>query len=478
MADTRGYFAGALTDDGGGVKMRVVGIAAWSAIVCLVGASAHAATTWNGNSDSEFGTAGNWDNGAPGTPETAATIGNGDTVSNTVDYAGTTTYALTIDGGSTLNSSADFTSDKLTIGDGSTLNLTDGSYSLRRTSGSNNHRKIDFFGSALVSISGGVHTFRERIGMYNSASTFRIIGSTATVNIHQHERFGGTLEMIFDSVGISTYDSDSYIGFHGSLMVDATAYTGRSARFVLVDNDHSASGGFSGGVDITPPDGFSYVFDQSQVQTAGEITLELLESGTIFYDDFATNGLTGAAVKRDNGWAGGSDWAWSSGSLENTSSTRGVGICIPVPAWITTEIKLEVDLEYAVANGASGLSMHLWGLKDVSSGASTDVMNPWGTAGMWYAGGGAFTQYNLKDGATGYNSYSGTAAVQVPSDSGAGLRYNTTVNLASLAAGLSKVSDYDYIAIGFQKHSSAPDLSIEYVSLKALQPSGTMIMVR
>lgn len=82
------------------------------------------------------------------------------------------------------------------------------------------------------------------------------------------------------------------------------------------------------------------------------------------------------------------------------------------------------------------------------------------------------------DGATGYNSSIDTGAVQVPSSTGAGLSYSTTLNLAGLGAGLSKVSDYDYIAIGFQKVSSAPDLAIDKVIIKALVPSGTVVSIR
>ncbi len=453
------------------VSMRV--------IISSHGLSDSADTTWTGAVSSEFGTAGNWDNGAPGSPETVAIIGNGDTVANTVDYAGASTYQLTINGGSTLNSSADFTSDRLTIGDGSTLNLTDGSYSLRKTSGSNNSQQIFFYGSGTLNISGGVHTFRERIVMWNGSSVFRITGSAATVRIHQQTSFSGTLEMIFDSVGISTYDSDSYIGFSGDLMVDATAYTGRSAKFVLVDNDNpGASAGFSGDVDITAPAGYSYVYDQSEVSSVGEITLELLESGTIVYDDFATDGLTSGYVLRDSGWRGHSDsWEWSSGQLMNTNTTRGVGRVVPVPAGLTTEQTLQLDLDYSFENGSTTLYVHLWGLKHVSSSAGSSVMNTDAVGGMWYQAGSDFDEYNLKDGSTSLGSTS-TAALQIPGSEGVGQSYSGTVRLGSLGAGLSKVSDYDYIAIGFQKGSGSADLSIDYMSLRALKPKGTVISVR
>ena len=265
-------------------------------------------------------------------------------------------------------------------------------------------------------------------------------------------------------------------------MVDATAYTGRCAKFVLVDNDNpGASWAFGGDVDITAPAGYSYVYDQSTFKTTSEITLELLEPGTIFYDDFATNGLTFGGVNRDSGWRGDSrDWAWSSGQLVNAGTTRGAGRVVPVPAGLTTEQTLQLDLDYSVTGGASTVYIHLWGLKNVSSSPSSYVMNTGGTAGMWYSAGGAFLPYNMKDGSVVVhgNTQTGTAAVRIPSDSGIGLSYSGQVKIAGFGAGLSKVSDYDYIAIGIVKSNGAADLSVDYISLRALKPKGTLIMVR
>jgi len=462
------------------MKMRLLRIAALSAMICVLGLSAYAATTWTGAIDSEFGTAGNWDNGAPGSPETVATIGNGDTVSNTVDYAGASTYQLTISGGSTLNSSADFTTDRLTINDGCTLNLTDGSYSLRKTSANNNTAQIFFNGTATVNISGGVHTFRERIASYSTNSTFRIIGSAATINIHQRNAIYATIEFIFDSDGVSTFDSDSYFGFHGDWIVDATAYDGPSAEFVLFDNDHTASTGVDGDVNVTTPEGWSYEYDESGVKTPGEITLTLVEPGRtiVLFDDFHTNGLSTSGVTRDGGWAGGSaDWAWSSGQLVNAAATRGAGRVVPVPAGLTTENILEFDLDYSAEGASSSLRVHLWGLIDVSSSAGTWIMNLGGTVGMWYSAGGAFQRCNLGNGDTDVTGYASAAAIQIPSNTGAGLTYSTTLSLGNLGSGLSLLSDYDYIAIGFQKGNAAATVSIDQVSLRARDGEGTLISV-
>jgi len=460
-------------------------MATLGAIVGLLGLSAYADTTWTGATDSEFGTASNWDNGSPGNPETVAIIGSGATVSNTVNHTGTNAYQLTVAGGSTLSSSADFTTTRLTISDGSTLNLTGGSLIVPVQSPNNNVEKIFINDGSLLNISGGVHTFNERIATHGTISTIRINGSEATVNVHQQSTFTATTEFIFDADGISTLDSDSRLGFGGDdLTVDATDYTGPSRTFVLVDVDWlEHSSGFGGTIDITPPAGYSYSYNQDDIQSTGEITLEILERGTIFHDDFVTNGLVDSAVKRNSTWAGSDNWRWTSGTLENTNTTRGVGICFPVPAELTIEDRLEVDLVYSVTNGSTGLSMHLWGLKDVSSSSSTEIMNPWGPAGMWPNSTSIIHPYNLKDGSDDYSQAgnigaSGRAAVQVPSATGTGLSHNAEVKIAGLGAGLSRVSDYDYIAIGFQKHSAAPDLAIDYVCLKALEPNGTLLLIR
>jgi len=379
-------------------NMRTLSRTALGAVVCLLGLSASAATVWTGAINSEFGIAGNWDNGAPGSPETVATIGNGDTVSNTVDYAGTNTYELTVNGGSTLNSSADFTSDKLTIGDGSTLNLTGGSYSLRKTSANNNATKTVISGASTLHITGGTHTFKERMQM-SSDSTFRITGDMAIVNVHQQSGFEGTLNFVFNSDGVSTFDSDSYWGMSGAkVLIDASGYTGPSATFVLFDVDlfggtYLNSNGFGTVNPVIGPTGYTCLYDQSQIQTNGQITLTLIEPGgatTILYDAFSTNGL-GTGVNRDTGWGASlTDWAWSSGQMVNAGATKGMGRVVPVPAEITTENKLVFRLTYTGENVSTPLYVHLWGLKDVSSTPTTWIMNTGGTAGMWYSAGTAF----------------------------------------------------------------------------------------
>ncbi|MBT3193293.1 MAG: hypothetical protein HN341_12125 [Verrucomicrobia bacterium] len=365
------------------------------------------------------------------------------------------------------------------INDTATLNLTTGALSYISSTG--NDSPITVASGAVLNISDGTHSIGGRQMMFSSG-IMRVTGSDATINMFQMPGFNGTFDFVFDAVGVSSLDYNSWMaGGAQGVTVDASAYTGSSKNFTLIQTSDTANGlinPLTGTISVIPPSA-SWSSTVTQVTgSKGNLTLTLLEPGTILYDDFRTNGLANNTIKRNSQWAGSSDWSWTSGTLENTNTTKGVGICFPVPAGITTENALEIDLGYAVANGSTAVAMHMWGLKDVSSSSTTEIMNPWGTAGMWYAGGGNLVQYNLKDGATGYNSTPATAAVQIPSDTGAGLSYSTTLKLGGLGSGLSKLSDYDYIAVGFQKHSYSPDLSIDEVSIRALLPSGTVISIR
>ncbi len=465
-----------------GAMLRILCSAALGAVVCLLGPSAYADTTWTGATDSEFGTISNWDNGSPGNPETVAIIGSGATVSNTVNHTGTNAYQLTVSGASTLNSSADFTTTYLKISGGSTLNLTGGSVTVPVQTANNNSTKIELNDGSLLNISGGVHTLNERIATYGTKSTIRINGSEATVNVHQQSTFTATIEFVFDADGVSTFDSDSRLGLGGSdLTVDARSYAGPSRTFDLVDVDWlDASSGFGGTIDITPPSGYTYAYNQADIQTTGEINLTLVESGKslIFYDDFRENGLSANGVSRDGGWAGGADWTWSSGQMVSTGATaRGMGRVVPVPSGLTVEEKLEFRLEYSASTNSS-LRVHLWGLKDVSSVPDSWVMNLGGTVGMWYSAGGAFERCHLGNGSTNFTGYVSGAAVQIPSNVGTGLTYSCELDVGGFEGGFNQLSNYDYIAIGFQKGNGAATVSLDEVGLCALEPGGTVLWVR
>ena len=169
--------------------------------------------------------------------------------------------------------------ETITVSNGGTLNLTGGAVTVPKQSAQNNVEKIWLNGGSLLDISGGTHIFNERIAGYGAAvNTFRITGSEATINVHQQSYFNVKMEFIFDANGISTFDSDSRLGFGGNdLLVDTRNYTGESMTFVLIDVEDTAnSSGFGGDIEILTAAGYTAVYDQSQMNTgAGEITVTL-----------------------------------------------------------------------------------------------------------------------------------------------------------------------------------------------------------
>ena len=119
-------------------------------------------------------------------------------------------------------------------------------------------------------------------------SPIRITGSLATVNVHQQSSFDATLDFVFDATGVSTFDSDSRLGFSSSTInIDASAYTGGAATFVLVDTElfggtyANNGGGFGTIGTIVAPTGFTATLDQSMFDGdpgdgfTGEITLTI-----------------------------------------------------------------------------------------------------------------------------------------------------------------------------------------------------------
>jgi|GEM_PF-1776321 hypothetical protein len=204
-----------------------------------------AATTWNGGTSSNFGTAGNWSNNSPGNAaddgsNNLATINNGDTVVLSSDYTGTNTYKLAVGGNSTLNASANFTATGLTIQDTGVVNLTDGAFTLPKTSASNNGQgskgTLNIQSGGILNISGGSHIFNERSTMNG---TFRVTGSNASISMNQIGSGNGTFDFVFDAVGVSgVYGNLSFpwlsIGAT-SVTVDGSSYTGGVASFTLFD---------------------------------------------------------------------------------------------------------------------------------------------------------------------------------------------------------------------------------------------------
>lgn len=133
-----------------------------------------------------------------------------------------------------------------------------------------------------------MHTINERINTAGATSTVRVTGSLATINVHQQSAFNATMDFVFDAAGISTFDSDSRLGFGSSaITIDASAYTGGDATFVLVDTElfggtyANDGGGFGTIGTIVAPTGYTATFDQSKFDGdpvdgfTGEITVTL-----------------------------------------------------------------------------------------------------------------------------------------------------------------------------------------------------------
>lgn len=204
-----------------------------------------AATTWNGGTSSNFGTAGNWSNNSPGNAaddgsNNLATINNGDTVVLSSEHTGTNTYNLAVGGNSTLNASANFTATGLTVQDTGVVNLTDGVFTLPKTSANNNGAGFNINSGGTLNISGGSHIFNERSTMNG---TFRVTGSNASISMNQIGGGNGTFDFVFDAVGVSgVYGNLSFpwlsIGAT-SVTVDGSSYTGGAASFTLINgNEH------------------------------------------------------------------------------------------------------------------------------------------------------------------------------------------------------------------------------------------------
>lgn len=176
----------------------------------------------------------------------------------------------------------------VTVENGGTLNLTGGALTLTQTSGANNATHFNLNGGSTLNFFDGVHTINERINTTGATSTVRVTGSLATINVHQQSFFNATMDFVFDAAGISTFDSDSRLGFGDStITIDASAYTGGAATFVLVDTDFFNGtyayngGGFATIGTIVAPTGYTATFDQSKFDGdpgdgfTGEITVTL-----------------------------------------------------------------------------------------------------------------------------------------------------------------------------------------------------------
>jgi len=245
--------------------MKNTKLTIYTTIACLGAClpSANAATIWTGNTNSDFGTAGNWNNGLPGAvgSNDNATIDNGDTVSLTGDQTGLNNYRLIVTGNSTLNVSGSFDATHFQVNSGSTINLNSGSsFDMTQTSGSNNGTAGNSpVISGTLNISGGTHDFEERLA---GAGLIQVIGNDATISFHQMGGYLGDFGFQFDSDGVSTITGQG--GFpwfdigSSEVTVDGSAYSLASdATFDLL-NSTSAAGSFTGSQAIS---GFAHYYD-------------------------------------------------------------------------------------------------------------------------------------------------------------------------------------------------------------------------
>jgi hypothetical protein len=265
-------------------------IPALLAVTTLTVSSIHAATTWTGTTNSDFGTNSNWDNSAPGQVgvNELATINNGDTVNVTTDYTAPNTYRLAVQGNSTLNVSAAMTVNRLTtIASGSTVNLLDGSaFTMPKVSSGNND---GWSINGTLEISGGTHAFNERLV---GSGTIRVIGSDSETHFHQIISSLG-YEFEFDATGVSSLiGGGTGIGGSGAgpywsslgsstLDVDGSAFvlSGAPQTFTLMETTTTALSNFNtANVNITGlgDEGLGYTFQQYQDGGRNYIELTVL----------------------------------------------------------------------------------------------------------------------------------------------------------------------------------------------------------
>jgi len=265
-------------------------IPALLAVTTLTVSSIHAATTWTGTTNSDFGTNSNWNNSAPGQVDVdqLATINNGDTVNVTTDYTAPNTYRLAVQGNSTLNVSAAMTVNRLTtIASGSTVNLLDGSaFTMPKISSGNN---ASWSINGTLEISGGTHAFNERLG---GSGTIRVIGSDSETHFHQIISSLG-YEFEFDATGVSSLiGGGTGIGSSGAgpywsslgsstLDVDGSAFvlSGAPQTFTLMETTTTALSNFNtANVNITGlgDEGLGYTFQQYQDGGRNYIELTVL----------------------------------------------------------------------------------------------------------------------------------------------------------------------------------------------------------
>ena len=134
----------------------------------------------------------------------------------------------------------------MTVGANGAFNMSGGT--LTSSSASTTATRFSVKSGGSFDISGGTFDDDGRLAV---RGTFTITGNEATINLHQMSGASnsGTFEFAFDSDGVSTIASDSWLDFsNASLSINKADYAGGAGDFVLVDAGNSLlNGGFGAG---------------------------------------------------------------------------------------------------------------------------------------------------------------------------------------------------------------------------------------
>jgi hypothetical protein len=206
-----------------------------------------------------------------------------------------------------------------------------------------------------------------------------------------------------------------------------------------------------------------------------EVTLIDELNGTNDGTTLSTTGFT----RDTSGWhkSGGSAWGYGTGNtwLYNTNSANNNNISDGAMAQIvnlsslglTSENQLQVNMTYNAWNGTTPIDVyvHVWGLVDKSSTATSDFANLGAQNGaMWGQNLAQFDYYNLGSGVKfttggGGEADGGAAAIKLlDQDTGTALigdavAYSSTISLSGYS--LDTLAQYDYFVIGIAKNVTA-----------------------
>ena len=132
----------------------------------------------------------------------------------------------------------------MTVGAKGAFNMSGGT--LTSSSASTTATRFAVKSGGSFDISGGTFADDGRLSIHG---TFTITGDAATINLHQMSSAANTglFEFAFDSDGVSTITSDSWLDFSAaSLSIDKADYVGGAGDFVLVNAGNSLlNGGFN-----------------------------------------------------------------------------------------------------------------------------------------------------------------------------------------------------------------------------------------